>query len=92
MNKQTTRSNRSVLLRFIKATFIAGLLSSLLLLLSVQLGRAGSATWLATPASGDWLTAGNWTAGGPPNGPADTATFAFSNLTGVSVSDITEGQ
>ena len=26
---------------------------------------AGSATWLASPATGDWNTATNWTAGGP---------------------------
>ena len=38
---------------------------------------AGSATWLASPATGNWNTAGNWTAGGPPDGSADTATFAL---------------
>ncbi len=86
MNKQTTRSNRSVLLRFIKATFMAGFLAALVLLFGLQSSHAGSATWLATPVSGDWNTAANWTAGGPPNGAADTATFAFSNITGVSVS------
>ena len=47
---------------------------------------AGSATWKKNPSSGDWNTAINWTAGGPPNGPADTATFAFSNTTDVSLS------
>ena len=31
-----------------------------------------------------------WTAGGPPNGSADTATFATSNITGVSISAFTE--
>ena len=51
---------------------------------------SGSATWLASPATGDWNTPANWTAGGPPNGPADTATFASSSITGVSVSSNTE--
>ena len=31
-----------------------------------------------------------WTAGGPLNGSADTATFATSNITGVSISAFTE--
>src|SRR6267378_236212 len=52
--------------------------------------EAGSATWLASPVNGDWNTAGNWTIGGPPNGPSDTATFATSNQTGVSLSAGTE--
>lgn len=52
--------------------------------------ESGSATWLASPATGDWNTAANWTAGGPPNGSADTATFASSNITGVSLSLNTE--
>ena len=33
----------------------------------VQEVFAGSATWLPAPGSGDWNTAANWTAGGPPN-------------------------
>src|SRR5437773_2426814 len=51
---------------------------------------AGSATWLASPATGDWNTATNWTAGGPPNGPSDIAFFATSNTTAVSLSATTE--
>src|SRR2546428_3037618 len=51
---------------------------------------AGSATWLSAPATSDWNTAGNWTAGGPPNGPADTATFATSTQKAVSISANTE--
>ncbi len=61
-----------------------------LLLSTASSSFAGSARWKATPATGDWNTAGNWTAGGPPNGPADTATFATSNITGVSLSANTE--
>src|SRR5207247_2110067 len=51
---------------------------------------AGSATWSASPATGDWNTATNWTAGRPPNGPSDMASFATSNTTAVSLSATTE--
>ena len=61
-----------------------------LLLSTASSSFAGSAKWKASPATGDWNTAGNWTAGGPPNGSADTATFASSNITGVSLSANTE--
>src|SRR5438132_8391674 len=62
----------------------------LLLLSTASSSFAGSAKWKASPATGDWNTAGNWTAGGPPNGSADTATFASSNITGVSLSANTQ--
>lgn len=47
---------------------------------------AGSATWNLNPASGDWNTAANWTPPTVPNGPADTAQFAVSNTTDISIS------
>lgn len=43
------------LTRFFKATFIAGILPVFLLLLSIQSGRAGSATGNMNPTSGDFL-------------------------------------
>ncbi len=49
---------------------------------------AGSATWDLNPASGDWNTAANWSPTTAPNGPSDTATFGFSNTTGVSLSEV----
>jgi len=49
----------------------------------------GSATWNATPSSGDWNDAANWSAGGPPNTSADTATFASSNTTTIFLSAAT---
>src|SRR5439155_22302262 len=61
-----------------------------LLLSTASSSFAGSATWLASPATGDWNTATNWTAGGPPNGSADTATFLSSNIIGISLSGGTE--
>jgi autotransporter-associated beta strand protein len=51
---------------------------------------AGSATWLASPPTGNWNHAANWTPATIPNGPSDTATFASSNATGVSISANTE--
>jgi hypothetical protein len=56
------------------------------LVLSVELAFAGSATWLLTPSSGDWNAPSNWTPGGPPDGPTDTATFRFSMVSDVSIS------
>src|SRR6059036_262704 len=52
-----------------------------LLLATASSSFAGSATWKASPATGDWFTATNWTPTTVPNGPADTATFASSNKT-----------
>ena len=63
----------------------------LLLVVSSQAtGFAGSATWKANPTSGDWNTAANWMPPTIPNGPSDTATFAASNTTDVSLSANTE--
>jgi autotransporter-associated beta strand protein len=57
-----------------------------LLLSPAGIAFAGSATWNLNPGNGDWNTATNWTPATIPNGPSDTATFASSNTTGVSVS------
>jgi autotransporter-associated beta strand protein len=79
------------LLRSLAWAFLPSAAAILTLLLSTASSSyAGSAKWKASPATGDWNTAGNWTAGGPPNGSADTATFASSNIAGVSLSLNTE--
>ena len=52
--------------------------------------RAGSATWSSTPGSGDWNAAANWNPATVPNGEGDSATFALSNQTNVSIHDDTE--
>ena len=57
-----------------------------LITIFAQPSSGGSATWLANPPSSDWNNAANWTAGGPPNDPADIATFATSSQTGISLS------
>src|ERR1051326_4239304 len=75
------------LLVALNARFLAGFI----LLLSVQISRAGSATWNSSPATNDWNTNGNWTPNtGYPNGSTDTATFALSSTTGVSISANTD--
>ena len=48
--------------------------------------HAGSATWDLNPASGDWNNAANWTPATVPDGSADTATFAVSSTTAISIS------
>ena len=60
------------------------------LMLGLSSAIAGSATWLTSPGTGDWNTAGNWTPGGPPNGMPDTATFQTSNVSAVSISANTQ--
>jgi autotransporter-associated beta strand protein len=90
MDKQPTTPKSGALSRLFKATISPVLLAAFILLLSGHTSQAGSATWRINPVSGDWNTATNWTAGGPPNGPADTATFQSSNVTDVLLSADTE--
>ena len=71
-----------------KKTTATLIIVSLLVLVS-QLALAGSATWSANPTSDDWNTATNWTPNTVPNGPADIATFAFSNLASVTINKST---
>ena len=68
---------------------LAAIRCSLLFLVSAA-AYAGSAQWDLNPVSGDWNTAANWTPMTVPNGPADIATFALSDITGVSISGNTE--
>ena len=49
------------------------------LLATTGSSMAGSATWGARPATGNWSTPTNWTPATSPNGPNDIATFATSN-------------
>ncbi len=75
-------------LRAIVPSFTASAI--LAILLSISTSFAGTATWKASPGSGDWNTASNWTPSTIPNDSSDTATFAFSNTTGVSLSAVTQ--
>jgi hypothetical protein len=57
-----------------------------LMLLGAQVSLGGSATWLASPQDSAWENPNNWTPGGPPNGPSDTATFIQSSQREVNIS------
>ena len=65
---------------------IVPIIPATILLLTAQISLAGSATWLLSPQDSAWENANNWTPGGPPNGPSDTATFAQSSQTFVAIS------
>jgi hypothetical protein len=54
-------------------------IAAAVLVLTAQISLAGSATWLSSPQDSAWVNPNNWTPGGPPNGPSDTATFAQSS-------------
>lgn len=54
---------------------------------SATMASAGSATWLANPATGNWNTATNWNPATVPNGPSDVATFSVSNQRNVEVTN-----
>src|SRR5437868_12003523 len=60
----------------------------LALVLAAVNAFGGSATWAPSSGAtvGDWNTASNWSPATVPNGSADTATFAHSFTTGVSIS------
>ncbi len=67
-------------------SYIIYSIAAAVLVLTTQVSQAGSATWLLSPQDSAWENANNWTAGGPPNGPSDIATFAQSSRTGVNIS------
>src|SRR5919197_1426406 len=60
------------------------------LVLTAPISPAGSARWLLSPQDSAWENLSNWTAGGPPNGPSDTATFGPSSQRNVNVSTSVE--
>src|SRR6266496_1476300 len=93
-HKQQTQEKPMQSINIIKRQWSA-LLPSAAAILTLVLSTAsstfaGSATWKASPATDDWNTAANWTPAIVPNGPADTATFARSNQTGVFITLDTE--
>ena len=51
---------------------------------------ADSATWNANPVDSDWSNPANWTPATVPNGPSDTATFASSGVTDISISALVQ--
>ena len=89
MKNQTTNSSPSALSHFIKATSTVRLLPALLLILTTPTSYARRTTWDLNPISGDWNTAANWTPSHVPGGE-DTAIFAVSNQTDVSLSAVSQ--
>ena len=65
-------------------------IAAVVLLRTAQISLAGSATWLSSPQDSVWENPNNWTAGGPPNGPSDVATFAQSSQRYVNISSSVE--
>jgi hypothetical protein len=66
-------------------SYVVHSIAAAALLLTVQISRASSATWLLSPQNSAWENVNNWTPGGPPNGSSDIATFAQSSQTDVDV-------
>src|SRR6476619_6065839 len=64
--------------------------SAVLMLLSVNITHAGSATWRSTPRGFDWNAPNNWTPATVPDNPADTATFDVSQTTDITISTSVE--
>src|SRR5438477_801097 len=71
-------------------SLVVKVISCGLILLPIEEAYAGTALWDLNPGSGDWNTAANWTPATVPNGSTDTATFALSSTTNVSISANTE--
>ena len=71
-------------------SYIVHSIAAAVLLLTAQISLAGSATWLSSPQDSAWENPNNWTAGGPPNGPSDIATFAQSSQRDVNISTSVE--
>src|SRR6185295_14412456 len=65
---------------------IAMLFLGLSLLAAIQMAEAGSATWRANPANGDWNQANNWNPRTVPNGTSDIATFSTTSQPSISLS------
>jgi autotransporter-associated beta strand protein len=90
MKTTLTNSNSSAFVRLIYTAFTAAFLPALLLLLSIQPSHAASATWQTNPPTNDWHIANNWSPQTVPDGPSDTATFATSNTTAISIADTSD--
>ena len=84
--KSFHRKNTQSPLRSLAQAFLPSAAAILTLLLSTASGSfAGSATWKASAANGEWFNVNNWVQATIPNGPGDTATFASSNRTSIDI-------
>ena len=57
---------------------------SITCLLACRFAHGDDGTWIANPVNNDWNTPANWSSNTVP-GPFDTATFAVSNTTNISI-------
>jgi autotransporter-associated beta strand protein len=73
-------------MKIFTSKLIVGIAAALILVAAQQKAVAASATWSASPTSGDWSTAANWTPNTIPNGASDIATFGQSAVTNVAIS------
>ncbi len=87
MKTQPTTSQPRALPCTLRQTLTAALLPTLLLLLTIDSGHAGSATWAANPGDNYWHEAANWSPQTVPDSPSDTATFATSSTTFIYLDD-----
>src|ERR1700733_5782446 len=85
-NLSTTTPRASV--RFLLLPPALGIIA-FLQLCTLRTIYAGSATWDASPISGDWDDPNNWMPMTVPNSPTDTATFGSSSITTISPSAYT---
>jgi len=73
-----------------KAPIVSSAIVIVLLLGALNAVYADSAIWNANPIDSDWSNPANWTPATVPNGPSDTATFASSGVTDVSISALVQ--
>jgi len=66
------------------------LLAGVVVIAPPQVAMAASASRLNSPTDGDWHTAASRSAGGPPNGAGQAASFGTSSTTGISASVTTQ--
>ena len=69
----------------VKAPILSFAIVLTLSLDAVNAASAATATWNANPVDSHWSNRANWTPARVPNGPSDTAMFASSGVTDVSI-------
>ncbi len=65
-------------------------IAAAVMVLTAQISFADGASWRSSPQDSAWENPNNWTLGGPPNGPADSATFTRSCQTEIGISSSVE--
>jgi autotransporter-associated beta strand protein len=84
MSNRSSRFSRIFSLHLAKQIIRAALLLSMSLL-GLQVSKAGSATWQATPQDSIWNNPNNWAPQTVPDGVGDVATFPSSSISMISL-------